>query len=350
MNINIETSQINNHLVLKTNKSVKEIVYEAKICKQDFFSINEYNICYSITKIPFYLNFYNIIVDTDFIVLDEETELENDGDKEEALVFEYKSNEMFLTLNDFLFDFNTPKQFIFNVLETYSFLLNSLIQLNDNNICFFNLSYENIVFDIFNHNDNPLLQNFGNSLDISELNETYITNIIEHTTDFTNKPIEIHILFYLIYNNLNTLSYAFIEEITDIFMKNISVLSLFSQSYKNEFKKECINSLQKYINKNKSDIINDILENYTTWDNYSLSILYLHIIGNVLRIFSLKGTFISKLTIQLAKNICPEPSKRESLSETKIKYEELFSEFIDWRFINSIPIEKLNILYKVLSI
>ena len=355
MNINIETNQIMNHLVLKTNKSIKKNDNDTKICKHDFFSINEYSICDKITKIPFYFNFYNIIVDTDFMKFGELNEKvfesdDEDDENDDILVFEYNGNDNYVTFNNFLFGFNTPKQFIFNVLETYSFLLNSLIKLNDNSICFFNLSYENIVFDIMNHSDKPLLNNFTNSLLISELNETYITNIIKNTTDYTNKPIEIHILFYLIHNNLYTLSYTFIEEITDIFIKNLSVLSLFSQRYKNEFKKECVNSLKKYINKNKSDIINDIIRNYNTWDNYSLSVIYLHIIGNILRNFSLKSSFISKLTIELSKNICPESSKRETLKETAIKYDSLFSEFIDWRFINLIPVEKLNILYKVISI
>lgn len=350
MNINIKTSQINNQLVLKHSKPSKKINSETKICKHDFFSINEYVICDKITKIQFYFNYYNIIVDADFVDFGQLDEKVFETNDQQSLVFEYNSNEMFVTLSDFLFSFNTPKQFILNVLETYSFLLNSLIKLNDNNICFFNLSYENIIFDITNNSDKPLLNNFTNSLDISNLDDTYITNIILNTDDYTNKPIEIHVLFYLIYNDLNTLSYSLIDEITDIFMKKLSVLSLFSQNYKSEFKNECVNSLKKYINKSKDDIINDILDNYNTWDNYSLSIIYLHIIGNVLRVFSLKGSFISKLTIELSKNISPDPSKRENLKDSLLKYENLFNEFIDWRFINSIPVEKLNILYKIISI
>lgn len=354
MNINIETIKLNTQLVLKTNRPCKNLNTDTKICKRDFFSLNEYTICNKLKKIPFYFNYYNIIVDTDFIEFGQlnETVFQSDDDNnyEQLLVFEYNINEKYITLNDFLFGCITPKQFILYVLETYSFLLNSLIKLHDINICFFNLSYENIVFEKYNHSDKPLLQNFTTSLNISHLNESYITNIITNTTNYTNKPLEIHVLFYLINNNLNTLSYSFIEEITDIFMENLSVLSLFSQSYKDEYKKACITTLKKYINKAKSDIINDILETYSTWDNYSLSIIFLHIIGNILRVFSLKETFTTKFIIELSKNIDPEPSKREGLKDTMFKYEELFNKCIDWRYINLIPCEKLNILYKVISI
>ena len=352
MNINIETIKLNNQLVLKRNTS-KNLNTDTKICKRDFFSLNEYTICNKLTQIPFYFNYYNIIVDTDFIEFGQlnETVFQTGTDNyEQILVFEYNSNEKYITLNDFLFGCVTPKQFILHVLETYSFLLNSLIKLNDINICFFNLTYENIVFDKFNHSDKPLLQNFTTSLYISHLNESYITNIITNTTNYTNKPLEIHVLFYLINNNLNTLSYSFIEEITDIFMENLSVLTLFSQSYREKYKEGCITTLKKYINKPKSDIIDDILETHSTWDNYSLSIIYLHIIGNILRVFSLNETFISKFIIELSKNIDPEPSKREGLKDTMFKYEELFNKCIDWRYINLIPGEKLNILYKVISI
>ena len=70
----------------------------------------------------------------------------------------------------------------------------------------------------------------------------------------------------------------------------------------------------------------------------------------MIKTFSLKGTFINKFVTILLKNILPEPSKREGLKDTMFKYEELFNKCIDWRYINLIPGEKLNILYKVISI
>jgi hypothetical protein len=53
-------------------------------------------------------------------------------------------------LNDFLFNLINPKLFIFHVIESFSYILKSLIGLNKNNICFFNLSPQNIVFNLEN--------------------------------------------------------------------------------------------------------------------------------------------------------------------------------------------------------
>jgi hypothetical protein len=351
MNVCIEINRIQSIKPKKTKVNSKN---KTKICLYNFFSINESNICDKIRNLPYYFNYYRILIDYDFIQIGQLGEkvlekLENIHiTDEKVLLFQYKNDDKCIKFNDFLFNLTTPKSFIFHVLESYSYLLHSLIKLNDNNVCFFNLSSENIVFDN-DCGEKPILKNFNKSLQLSKLNETYITNIIKKTTDFCNKPLEVHVLFYLIENNLNTISYSFIEEITEVFVKNLSILTLFSQNYKDNYKTNCINSLKKYINKSKSSIINDILEYYDTWDSYSLSVIYLHIFGNISRIFSLKGSLISKLSIELSKNINPEPSKREKLSESLQKYEELIKQFTDWSYISSIKQEKLEVLHKILS-
>jgi len=351
MNVSININQI---LDIKPKKGQINSKNKTKICLYNFFSINESNICDKIRKIPYYFNYYKILIDYDFIQIGQLGEkvlekLENVHiTDEKVLLFQYKNDDKCIKFNDFLFNLTTPKSFIFYVLESYFYLLHSLIKLNDNNVCFFNLSSESIVFDN-DCGEKPILKNFNKSLQLSKLDETYITNIIQKTTDFCNKPLEVHVLFYLIENNLNTISYSFIEEITEVFVKNLSILTLFSQNYKDNYKTNCINSLKKYINKSKSSIINDILEYYDTWDSYSLSVIYLHIFGNISRIFSLKGSLISKLSIELSKNINPEPSKREKLSESLQKYEELIKQFTDWSYISSIKQEKLEVLHKILS-
>jgi hypothetical protein len=354
MNVSININQILDIKPKKRQINSINTKNKTKICLYNFLSINESNICDKIGKIPYYFNFYKILIDYDFIQIGQLSEkvlekLENIHiTDEKVLLFQYKNDEQCVRFNDFLFNLTTPKSLIFHVLESYSYLLHSLVKLNENDICFFNLSAENIVFDN-SCGEKPLLQNFNKSLELCKLNEQYITNIIKKTTDFSNKPLEVHVLFYLIENNLNTISYSFIEEIVEVFVQNVSVLTLFSQSYKDTYKTNCITFLKKYINKPKSTIISDMLEYYDTWDSYSLSVIYLHIFGNISRIFSLKGNLISKLSIELSKNINPEPSKREKLSESLKKYEELITQFTDWSYIKSIKQEKLQVLYQILS-
>jgi hypothetical protein len=289
-----------------------------------------------------------VIIDYDFIdisKIDEKIVENMDLMENKKYIICHYNNEKRISFHDFLFNMCDIKEFMLNILTSYSKLLNSLIILNEENICFFELNTVNIVFS---NNNSAVLENFQNSLVINELNESYITNIIKNIDNYTYKPLEIHVLFYLIIYDESSLSLSFIEYICSNYVQNMSILSLFSKDYKDSYEKACVETLKKYINMPKSAIINDILKYYEYWDNYSLTIIYLHIIGHITRIFSLKGTFLNKFNLLLVKNIHPNPLKRETLKTTIKKYEELFEEFVDWSFINNIPNEKLTQLYNVL--
>jgi hypothetical protein len=331
-------SEINN-----IKKNLKPFI--SKICKYDFFSVNTVNICEKIKVIPYHYKYFWVLEDYDFIKvgqLDENTinDLDITNSNEKHLLFQYKTIPV-IDFDDFLFYENSPKLFILNVLESFSHLLDSLIRLNEINICFFDLCPDNIVFNEYSY---PLLHNFQNSIYISKLNECFISKLIPNITDFTYKPLEVHLLFYLIKNNLNTLTLDLIYKITDKYIDNltITILSLFSESYKEKFKTGCIDILTKYINKPKSDIICSILEQNETWDSYSISVIYLHIIGTIVQVYDLKGTFLSKLIIELMKNIHPNPSKRNNIKTIKANYEKLYEDFTDLSFIKNLPEEKLN--------
>lgn len=357
MSISIDITLINNQLLNKKKKNEDCDDYnnddddnESKIVPYDFFSINEININSIINTIPYWSNYYDIILDYDFIDISKigEKIIENvdlNDNNIKYLICHY-SNKKYVDFQDFLFNIPDIKQFIFNILNSYPNLLKGLIKLNDKNICFFELNTHNIVFS---NNTRPFLQNFKNSLLISELSESYIKNIIKNINNYTYKPLEIHVLFYLIINNEETLSLSFIEKICSNYVKNMNVLSLFSQSYTDSYEKACIDFLKKYINKPKSTIISDILQYYQYWDNYSLSVIYLHIIGNISRFFSLKGTFINKFSLLLSKNIHPNPLKRETLNQTFDNYDKLIEYFTDWSFINEISNEKLKDFYTYLQ-
>jgi hypothetical protein len=346
--MNIYTTGLKRHFFQENkvlNKTKEKSKVKTKIVNYCFYSINEVNITNKIKKIPLFLSYYSILKDYDFINIStlqekvvEKVKLLDESKK--YLLFRYDT--YLLTFDDFLLEFKEPKHLVFNIILSFSYLLNSLHQLENQNIVFFQLSSENIVF-IETCKDKPLLRNFQLSLQVSKLNEEYITNIIKKTENYSLKPLEVHILFYLIENDMNTISYSFIEEIVEVFMKNLLILSFFSQSYRENYRNACIHSLKKYINKPKSYIITDILTYYHTWDVYSISVLYLNIFTNISKVFSLKGTFLNKIMIELSRNIHPDPMKRESLDEVIQKTKKLLN--CDWSFINSLDIHKMTALW-----
>jgi len=153
------------------------------------------------------------------------------------------------------------------------------------------------------------------------------------------------VIFYLIKNNEDSLSFSAIDSICDNFVKNMSILSLFSQQYRENYYNVSIEYLKKYINKQKNEIINDILKSANTWDNYEISVMFLHIFCTTTRSFSLKDTLINKISIVLSKNIGPDPLKRESLKASITIFEKLYHDFNDWEYINSISQEKMGKLH-----
>ena len=355
MDTNIEITNINKHIYMfDSKKRPKNIINHKKITKivnYDFYSINETKISQKIKKIPYYLNHFIIVEDYDFVNISqlndtfiEKLELTNE---KKYLIFTYK-NDVLIDFNDFFLTLLEPRHFIHHIIESFYYLLNGLVQLNDNDICFFNLSPQNIVFNL-NCGEKPQLIDFQLSFITSTLNIDDITHIIKKHNDYTHKPLEVHVLFYLIQNNMSTISYSFIEEICGVFIQNLTVLELFSEKYRESYKLTAIESLKKYINTPKNDIILDILSKHDTWDVYSLSVLYLYIFGHVSKFFSLKTTFISKIAMELSKNIHPDPAKRNSLKKLLDNYNNLlYSE--NWDFVAKMESNMMPQLFDILGL
>lgn len=329
----------------KVNNNIQ--LFFSKIMEYDVSCKNEIKISEKIKEIPYYSRFYTIVENADFLQIKEIKEYHiqklniSDYPNEKYVLLQYP-NEKYIKFNDFLLSFRRPKELLSHVLHSYSQLMDSLIQLHENNICFFDLSSEHIAF---REKNMPLLQDFQNSF---FFNKNHFLKIMEKIHDYTCKPLEVHVLFYLIQNKEESLSYSYIETIVSFFIENMPVFSLFSNESKVSYKENCIESLKKYINKPKQDIINDIFDASSTWDNYSLSILYFYIIGTIVRVFSLKETFMNDFLKVLSKNLSPNPSKRETIEETKEKYDELMNRQTNWSFVNKMQSDKMAMFYELL--
>ena len=234
------------------------------------------------------------------------------------------------------------------MINSFQHIFDGLRILNENNVCFFNISPKNIVY-LENYREKPVLKNFRFSLQLTRLDYTYFSHILNKLEDFTYQPIEIHILFYFLNHNIETISYSFIEEFCEVFIENLNILRLFSENYKKSYKEQCIVTMKKYINLSKKVIIDDILERNNKWDVYGVSMLYLQIFGCISRIFSLKNTFISKITLELTKNLHPNSDKRMTLEETLNQFNKLLNEQEHWDFVNKLDNSKLEQLFDELS-
>lgn len=326
----------------------------SKICLHNFFLANDIKICNIIRNIPCYNYRFDIIYDNNDVSIGEfngkifnkinindnqYTDLNN-----KLHLIQYKNNG-YILFNEHLLQLKTPKSFIFFVLTSYRYLLDSLIELHDRNICYIDFSPNNILIP-YQCREKPILSYFQNSLTFNDLNIQNISNIIDNIDDYTYKPLELYVLFYIVNNNLNTLSISLIEEICNYYVEKLTILSLFSQEYRKNFKNTCINTLKLYINKPKNLIIEEIVKYHSSWSNYGLSLLYLNIVGNVLRIFNCNNILFKNLVVIFSNNISANPLQRENLKNTLVKYELLFNEFCNWDFVNTLSAEKMKYLFK----
>lgn len=330
------------------SKKTKESDTNSSICSKiklyDFFVKQEIEIANHVKKIPNYLFFYEIVEKYQLLNIGKlnKNTIETLGiilnTKNEYLLIEYGKNEKCINFSDFWFYIPTPTVFVFEILNSYLHLLDAITYLNKN-ICFFDLSPQNIYFT---KNNVPLLKKFQNSLliaSISSKKEIFI-KILRNIESFTHKPIEIHLLFYLIANNVASLSTSLIEIISSTFCQNFL-------EEREKYQKECIDFLSIYKDKPVNFIIDEVIEFYHTWDNYSLSIMYIHILGNTIKAFSLKETILNQLLESLFKNIHPNPRKREKVEITKF-FHIIHNKFNNWDFIKNVSQEKMVDLYRIL--
>ena len=351
MEDDINILNINKHFFYSNKEQKINVNYRNKIVTQNFLSVNEAKICHKIKKIPYYSNFFSILNDYEELNISQLNDDTIDKLKniENARYYLFKyTDKNSIDFTDFLYNFTSIKKLILYNINTFKHLLRGLYVLNNNNICFFDISPKKILF-LDDYREKPILTNFGLSLNLNKLDINNIFHILNNLEDFTYLPPEIHIIYYFTQKQITSISYAFIEEFCEEFVKNLNILRFFSENYKNKYKEQCIESLKKYINHSKEDILNDILERNNKWDVYGISMIFLHIFGCITRIFSLKNTFISKITIELAKNIHPNSDKRMTLMETSFILNKYFNQEIDWSFVNNLDNNKLPQLLDELS-
>jgi hypothetical protein len=140
--------------------------------------------------------------------------------------------------------------------------------------------------------------------------------IIVYDPCYIEWPTELHILSYLLTNQLTSLSEYNIENIINEVIKNNNILNTFGHSLVSLYKEESLIYFKKYVNQTYEFIVSDVLKHIYTWDNYALSILYLRILISLHKTIQIKNKFIILFMKLLINNIHLNPEKRLSIDET----------------------------------
>lgn len=313
--------------------------------------VNEATICHKIRKIPYHNNHFSVLSEYEQLNISQlDHHMLRHIDKSTDIdYYLFKYNDKYATtLTEIIYGSKDAKKLLLDTITSFEYVLKALALLNENGICYFGLSPQNIVY-LKQFREKPVLCNFRTSILVNKLDYVYMANVLKYVDDYTYLPIEIHLLYCIVRDDLKTVSYAFVEEFCEEYVDNLSILRLFSEEYRQTYRKICIVHMKKYINMERNDIIDDILERNDKWDVYGISVIYLQIFGCILRVFSLKETFVSKIVKELAKNLHPDSTKRHSVESTLLLFRGLIDEQDGWSFANHLCNDKLPQLFDELS-
>jgi serine/threonine protein kinase len=215
------------------------------------------------------------------------------------------------------------KEVLSYILDSYTFLLNNIRILNINGIIHYDLKMPNILID--EKTKTPIIIDFGLSIPISNIHpDNYQVCFYSYSPTYYVWPLDVHVICYLV-NITSFITSESLEDIVNVYVNSNSVMRIFSDKFNKDFKDMAIRTYSKYIGMPKDIIIKELVKNCNTWDNYSLSVMFLNIIGFI----SGGGFSNNKLIIEFSKlllmNFHPDGKKRLSFEETKKRYDELFS-------------------------
>ena len=325
----------------KTNK--KNSVTKIQIADES--AENEVYISKIIRDIPMYNKYFVPVISHCPLRL---KELKNDiikecdvlSKKKDAMLMELKYIRG-VTFDNYLISSNSEKHTVNSIISSYTYLLNALYVLNKNNIIHFDLKGNNIMYNT--EKNIPMIIDFGLSIDlenidINELNTYFFT----YSPSYYIWCPEIHFLCYIVNENDRVTKSDIHKICNDIISSNKGLNKILSKSFIRKYVNSMISYYSQFINMKKEDIISILLQTSHTWDNYSLSNIYIKIISKIYADGFTKNSFISEFIKLLLNAIAPNPNKRYGLNKCVSTFENIISKGNYNAFKNVVDSLKIN--------
>ena len=227
--------------------------------------------------------------------------------------------------DSFIIENSNSNTILLTLISAFNHLLKSLEILIQANVVQFDLKGQNIVFD--SKRSLPIIIDFGLSLPMEDINQNTLLNYFYiYAPEYYVWPLEVHYLNLLIHSNPDPTK-SELKNLADTYTKSNAALGGLSPKFRKDFALTCYEQLLTYENLTLTDKKNTVLKYWKTWDNYSLSIIYLKFIYFIVKSSKktlLKNKFIEYLTEILLTNIHPDPKIRMSIEKTST----VFNKFI----------------------
>jgi len=317
------TNILNNKLTNTEKDERKKTKLVHHIVSYHFFSLNEIDISKIIkqmhTDFHYSRRYYIFETAQPLKIAELESELESkraiiikrDIINEDNLLLSFEKRKLiYFDLN--LKALSSSKKYIFQLIDFYRYLLRSIDLLVAAGIVHNNINFNTILVDSF---DTPILTNFMYSIYLRKSDmASYMSHFLSREIkDELQWPIEFCILKYQLTNKLDSLSLYNIETIIRKYVTDHTILNTFGSDVVQNYLADGLLYFGKYTNKSYQENVADILKYSHTWDNYALSIVYLHILIGLHRVINVNNKFVILFMKLLVSNINLDPSQRPSL-------------------------------------
>lgn len=223
------------------------------------------------------------------------------------------------SLFNFFYNFKRTKIIVYHLIESFSDILDSMLLLNKANICWFDFTPDSIGFG---NGSKPVLRYFDNSILMDNDFSITLKEILKNVDrdDFTYKPIEVHLLYYLLMNKEPVVT----GEVAEIVKTNFATI--------NRLEIGSVNYINQYIGYSIDEVVADMKPN--TWDSYIFCSMYIDLLRQIDRQMFPKNEIVTNFIIELRKCNEIEPEKRASLSDLKECCYQVKRNCKKWGFVN----------------
>tara|TARA_B100000575_G_C23126516_1_gene652749 strand:- start:515 stop:1681 length:1167 start_codon:yes stop_codon:yes gene_type:complete len=308
--------------------------YVSKIQKNNKYANNEIIIGKLVSQIDGYINHFAPVLMKENLKItkvkrsffNDCSALEDEDKKTGNLIMmkmEYINGEEFI---EYLIKNKENVTIVKNLISSYTHLLTSIKLLTDTRVIHFDIKGDNILFN--KDKEIPIIIDFGLSINMNELiNQSISVDKLRKFfyvfgPDYYIWPIEIHYICYLLNINESPTEKEIKKICQEYVDNNIPLKINCSREFINSYRKSCNKILMELNQSTFADKINKVLSSWYTWDNYSLSIIYLQFIYYLNISGYVKNNLIIKFSELLLTNINPDPKKRLNVLKTKQKFTE----------------------------
>ena len=219
---------------------------------------------------------------------------------------------------------SNKKKIISCIFDTYQYLIESIERLTEHGVVHHDLKLQNILMNL--KTETPIIIDFGLSIIVTEAPtlEFWKLHFYKYSPDYSVWPLETHVINYLQNETDAALTRADVETICEAFVNANDALSIFSKGFRARYLKACIEYHSRWVGAERDAARAGLISGWRTWDNYSLSIAYLQILGYISSNGFMDNRLIVKYVQLLLTNVHPDPDRRKSVGDTKRAFTDMF--------------------------